>query len=66
MSKEILETVARESLLEAARQRRELGDLRENLFRYIVMNKLLFVQSGAGIFPNFEQHDYPKTFQWIL
>tara|TARA_B100001250_G_C19496324_1_gene655404 strand:+ start:186 stop:719 length:534 start_codon:yes stop_codon:yes gene_type:complete len=40
MSKEILETVARESLLEAARQRRELGDLRENLFRYIVMNKL--------------------------
>lgn len=41
MSKEILEAVALESLLEAARQRRELGELfSENLFRYIVMNKL--------------------------
>jgi len=41
MSKEILEAVATESLLEAARQRRELGELfNENLFRYIVMNKL--------------------------
>ena len=41
MTKAVLETVARRSLEEAARQRRQLGALFcENQFRYIVMSRL--------------------------
>jgi len=41
MTKLVLETIARNSLLEAARQRQQLGDLFcENQFRYIVMSRL--------------------------
>ena len=41
MTKRVLEAVARNSLLEAARQRQQLGALFcENQFRYIVMSRL--------------------------
>ncbi len=41
MTKAVLEAIARNSLSEAARQRRDLGDLFcENQFRYIVMSRL--------------------------
>ena len=41
MTKAVLETIARRSLEEAARQRRQLGGLFcENQFRYIVMSRL--------------------------